>query len=60
MSLDGKIADYRWNSKWITSPASRNDVQKERAMSSSILSTSSTIIKDDSRLNVRKKNISPN
>ena len=55
MSLDGKIADYRWNSKWITSSASRNDVQKERAMSSSILSTSSTIIKDDSRLNVRKK-----
>ena len=55
MSLDGKIADYRWNSKWITSSASRNDVQKERAMSSSILSTSSTIIKDDPRLNIRKK-----
>ncbi len=55
MSLDGKIADHRWNSKWITSSASRDDVQKERAMSSSILSTSSTIIKDDPRLNIRKK-----
>ena len=55
MSLDGKIADQNWKSKWITSSKSRDDVQRERALSSSILSTSSTIIKDNPQLNIRNK-----
>ncbi len=55
MSLDGKIADHNWKSKWITSKKSRDDVQKERALSSSILCASSTIIKDNPQLNVRNK-----
>ncbi|MBZ2279266.1 dihydrofolate reductase family protein, partial [Buchnera aphidicola] len=62
MSIDGKIALKNGKSKWITSEYSRQDVQKFRAKSSAILSTSSTILADDSLLNVRihelKKNLS--
>ena len=55
MSLDGKVSTHNNKSKWITSTKSRDDVQKERALSSSILSTSSTIIKDNPELNVRSR-----
>ncbi|ANZ22651.1 5-amino-6-(5-phosphoribosylamino)uracil reductase [Buchnera aphidicola (Diuraphis noxia)] len=40
-------------SKWITSKYARQDVQKFRAKSPVILSTSATILKDDSLLSVR-------
>ncbi|MDE5285591.1 MAG: dihydrofolate reductase family protein, partial [Buchnera aphidicola] len=53
MSIDGKIALKNGKSKWITSPYSRQDVQKFRAKSSAILSTSSTILTDNALLNVR-------
>lgn len=53
MSIDGRIAMKNGESKWITSKYSRQDVQKFRAKSSVILSTSSTILKDNSLLNVR-------
>lgn len=52
-SLDGKIALYNGKSKWITSSASRCDVQRLRAESSAILSTSATVLKDNPNLIVR-------
>jgi len=41
------------NSKWITSKYARQDVQKFRAKSSVIMSSSSTILSDNPLLNVR-------
>ena len=40
-------------SKWITGPDARSDVQKMRAKSSALLSTSATVLADDPSLNVR-------
>ena len=57
MSLDGKTSLSNGDSKWITSHKSRTDVQHERALSSLILSTSNTIIKDNPLLNVREKSL---
>ena len=54
ISLDGKIALHNGESKWITSSLSRSDVQKERALSSMILTTSETILADNPRLTVRE------
>lgn len=56
-SLDGNIAMSSGESKWITSLESRRDVQYFRAKSSAILSTSSTILKDDPKLTVRWKEL---
>ncbi|QJC30189.1 bifunctional diaminohydroxyphosphoribosylaminopyrimidine deaminase/5-amino-6-(5-phosphoribosylamino)uracil reductase RibD [Enterobacteriaceae endosymbiont of Plateumaris sericea] len=53
ISLDGKIGLYNGISKWISSIESRKDVQKLRAKSSAILSTSNTILKDNAILLVR-------
>ncbi|QCI24502.1 bifunctional diaminohydroxyphosphoribosylaminopyrimidine deaminase/5-amino-6-(5-phosphoribosylamino)uracil reductase RibD [Buchnera aphidicola (Muscaphis stroyani)] len=53
MSIDGRIALKNGESKWITSLFSRKDVQIFRAKSSVILSSSSTILRDDPFLNVR-------
>ncbi|QCI21173.1 bifunctional diaminohydroxyphosphoribosylaminopyrimidine deaminase/5-amino-6-(5-phosphoribosylamino)uracil reductase RibD [Buchnera aphidicola (Hyperomyzus lactucae)] len=55
MSLDGRIAMKNGESKWITSKYARQDVQKFRAKSSAILSSSATILSDNSLLNVRYK-----
>lgn len=52
-SLDGRTAMSSGESKWITSVQSRQDVQCFRAESDVILSTSSTILADNPRLNVR-------
>ncbi|MBP6123014.1 MULTISPECIES: bifunctional diaminohydroxyphosphoribosylaminopyrimidine deaminase/5-amino-6-(5-phosphoribosylamino)uracil reductase RibD [Providencia] len=52
-SLDGKTALESGESKWITSPAARQDVQALRAEASAILSTSNTVIADDPSLTVR-------
>jgi len=53
MSLDGRTAMASGESKWITGPDARSDVQKMRAKSSALLSTSATVIADDPSLNVR-------
>lgn len=53
MSIDGRIAMKNGESKWITSKYARQDVQKFRAKSSAILSSSATILADNSLLNVR-------
>lgn len=52
-SLDGQSALNNGQSQWITSPTARQDVQRYRAMSGGILSTSKTVIDDNASLNVR-------
>lgn len=52
-SLDGQTALSNGESQWITSPEARQDVQKLRAKSGAILSTSKTVIDDNASLNVR-------
>ncbi|MBI6548810.1 bifunctional diaminohydroxyphosphoribosylaminopyrimidine deaminase/5-amino-6-(5-phosphoribosylamino)uracil reductase RibD [Xenorhabdus lircayensis] len=52
-SLDGRTALASGESKWITSPEARQDVQKLRAQCSAILSSSSTVLADDPSLTVR-------
>lgn len=53
MSMDGKTALANGMSQWITSPASRRDVQRLRARSSAIVTGVQTVIDDDPALNVR-------
>lgn len=53
MSIDGRIALANGRSKWITSEASRLDVQKLRAQSAAIITGVATVIADDCRLTVR-------
>ncbi len=53
ISLDGRIAMKNGQSKWITSQASRLDVQKLRAKSGAIITGSGTILADNPSLNVR-------
>jgi len=53
MSLDGRTGLANGESKWITSPAARADVQKWRARSSAILTGSGTVLADDPQLTVR-------
>lgn len=52
-SLDGRTAMASGESKWITGPAAREDVQKVRALSGAIITGSQTVIEDDPSLNVR-------
>ncbi|MCP3697229.1 MAG: bifunctional diaminohydroxyphosphoribosylaminopyrimidine deaminase/5-amino-6-(5-phosphoribosylamino)uracil reductase RibD [Aliivibrio sp.] len=52
-SLDGKTALENGVSQWITSKEARQDVQRYRAQSGAILSTSKTVIEDNASLNVR-------
>lgn len=52
-SLDGRTAMASGESQWITSSESRRDVQRLRAQSSAILSSSATVLADDPSLTVR-------
>ena len=52
-SLDGRTALANGESKWITGPAARRDVQRHRALSCAILSGADTVLTDDASLNVR-------
>jgi len=47
MSLDGRTALKNGSSQWISGEAARKDVQFLRARSSAILTSASTVIKDD-------------
>lgn len=58
-SLDGKTAMASGESQWITSPEARKDVQRFRAQSHAILSTSRTVIADDAALTVRPASLDP-
>jgi len=53
MSLDGRTAMASGESQWISSDASRNDVQRLRAESSAILTGIGTVLADDPSMNVR-------
>jgi len=57
VSLDGKIANQRKESKWITSIKSRKFVQSQRAEVNAILTTSNTIIEDNPYMNIRDNKI---
>ncbi|AXY01730.1 bifunctional diaminohydroxyphosphoribosylaminopyrimidine deaminase/5-amino-6-(5-phosphoribosylamino)uracil reductase RibD [Vibrio alfacsensis] len=52
-SLDGQTALNNGQSQWITSPKARQDVQRYRAISGGVLSTSKTVMDDNASLNVR-------
>lgn len=52
-SLDGRTAMASGQSQWITSAQARQDVQRLRAQSAAILSTSATVLADDPSLTVR-------
>jgi diaminohydroxyphosphoribosylaminopyrimidine deaminase/5-amino-6-(5-phosphoribosylamino)uracil reductase len=53
MSLDGRTALAGGESKWITGEEARADVQRWRARSSVLLTSASTVLADDPRLDVR-------
>ncbi len=53
MSLDGRTALADGRSQWITCAAARDDVQRWRARSSSVLTGIGTVLADDPRLDVR-------
>ncbi len=52
-SIDSKIADKNYNSKWISSQTSRRYVHHLRAESDCIVVGINTILKDDPLLNIR-------
>ena len=53
MSLDGRVAMKNGESKWITSEASRDDVQLLRSQNQAILTGSGTILNDNPMMTVR-------
>ena len=53
MSLDGRTALANGQSKWISGPASRSDVQRLRAASGAVITGIETVLADDPSLNVR-------
>ena len=53
MSLDGRTAMASGESKWITSAAAREDVQRLRARSSAMLTGVGTVLMDDPSMTVR-------
>ena len=52
-SLDGKTAMKNGESKWITSPEARKDVQRLRAESCAIISGADSILSDNAKMTVR-------
>jgi diaminohydroxyphosphoribosylaminopyrimidine deaminase/5-amino-6-(5-phosphoribosylamino)uracil reductase len=52
-SLDGKTAMKNGESKWITSPEARKDVQRLRAESCAIISGADSILTDNAKMTVR-------
>ncbi|WP_297206919.1 bifunctional diaminohydroxyphosphoribosylaminopyrimidine deaminase/5-amino-6-(5-phosphoribosylamino)uracil reductase RibD [uncultured Pluralibacter sp.] len=58
-SLDGRTAMASGESQWITSPQARQDVQRLRAESHAILTSSATVLADDPALTVRWDALSP-
>lgn len=56
-SLDGRTALANGESKWLTGDAARSDVQHYRAQSCAILSTATTVLADNARLNLRAEQL---
>ena len=57
-SLDGRTAMASGESQWITGREARADVQRWRASSCAIISGIGSVLQDDSRLTVRKDQLS--
>lgn len=55
-SLDGRTAMASGESKWITGPEARQDVQHWRAISGAVITGIETVLADDCQLNVRSLN----
>lgn len=55
-TIDGKIATKTLSSKWITSSAAREEVQKLRNRYDAVLTGSGTVIADNPSLNCKMKN----
>jgi diaminohydroxyphosphoribosylaminopyrimidine deaminase/5-amino-6-(5-phosphoribosylamino)uracil reductase len=53
MSLDGRTAMASGESRWISSEAAREDVQRLRARSGAVMTGIGTLLSDDPSLNVR-------
>ncbi len=53
MTMDGKIAAYTGESKWITGDAARNHVQQQRHRYSAIMAGVGTVLADDPQLTCR-------
>ena len=58
MSLDGRTALANGQSKWISEPASRSDVQRLRAGSGAVITGIGTVLADDPSLNFRINDLS--
>lgn len=56
-SLDGRTAMASGESKWITGPEARGDVQRLRATSDAILTGVNTVLVDDPSLTVRRNEL---
>jgi diaminohydroxyphosphoribosylaminopyrimidine deaminase / 5-amino-6-(5-phosphoribosylamino)uracil reductase len=56
-SLDGRTALANGDSKWLTGDAARADVQYYRSQCCAILSTATTVLADNARLNVRPEQL---
>jgi len=54
MSLDGRTAMANGESKWITTPAAREDVQRLRARSCAIVSGVDSVVQDNPSMTVRE------
>ncbi len=52
-SVDGRTAMANGQSKWITSPAARSDVQRLRAQCGAVITGIGTVLADNPSLNVR-------
>lgn len=57
MSFDGRTAMKSGESKWVTGPAARADVQRLRARSCAIVTGIGSILHDDSSLTVRENEL---
>ncbi len=60
MSVDGRTAMANGESKWITGPAAREDVQRLRARSGAIITGIGTVLADDPNLTVRLEGLGEN
>jgi diaminohydroxyphosphoribosylaminopyrimidine deaminase/5-amino-6-(5-phosphoribosylamino)uracil reductase len=56
ITMDGKIASFSSDSKWITSDLAREDVHMLRNQNAAILAGVNTVIKDDPQLTTRLPN----